>query len=71
MGFLNVSSTVVYHAWNEVYIRDVGWVTMSSEIFFSDGGWGRMDSTLASNNEDGRNTELIRNNDNYIKDREF
>ena len=50
MGY--VAPNNVYHAWNEVYIPDVGWVTLSGQIYFDGKNWSRMDTTFAAGNSD-------------------
>ena len=37
----------IYHAWNEVYLENQGWVSV--EIAASPGGWMRIDTTFAAN----------------------
>jgi hypothetical protein len=70
-GFVSVSSESIYHAWNEVYTKETGWITINSNVFFGGGEWGRMDSTLAAGNTDGKLTEFINNDNNYIRDKIF
>ncbi|MBC8532022.1 transglutaminase-like domain-containing protein [Gehongia tenuis] len=41
----------VYHAWNLVYIKDVGWVEM--KIYFDGENWQLVDTTFAASNTDG------------------
>ena len=48
MGYLN--GTSVYHAWNEVYLRDKGWVTLN--IFVDDRVFSMLDTTLAASQSD-------------------
>ena len=46
MGY--VSGVDVYHAWNEVYITDVGWVRTA--IYFDGTSWQVADSTFGAAN---------------------
>ncbi len=46
MGYVQPSG--VYHAWNEVYITDIGWVNM--QIYFDGSGWKLADTTFAASN---------------------
>jgi len=48
MGFLNGSS--VFHAWNEVYLKDRGWVTVN--IFIDAQVFSMLDATLAASQSD-------------------
>ena len=65
------SSRALYHAWNEVYIKNVGWIKIRSNVYFDGKKWGRMDSTFASGNTDGKRTQFIANDKNYAKDKEY
>ena len=44
MGY--VQPLNVYHAWNEVYLTDVGWVQM--QVYFDGNAWKLMDTTFAA-----------------------
>ena len=46
MGYVQPSG--VYHAWNEVYITEIGWVNM--QIYFDGTGWKLADTTFAASN---------------------
>ena len=48
MGYLN--GTSVFHAWNEVYLRDSGWVTVN--IFIDTNAFSMLDTTLAASQSD-------------------
>ena len=69
MGY--VSPNNVYHAWNEVYIKNVGWVKINSSIYFDGKSYSRMDSTFAAGNTSGARTEYIGNSKNYAKTSEY
>jgi len=71
MGFVATSPKPTYHAWNEVYINDVGWIRIRSQIYFSGKDWERMDATFASSNTTGRRTQFMREDNNYVKDKEY
>ena len=61
-GYVSPSGT--YHAWNEVFINGVGWV--SSAVYFDGISWKRVDSTFGASagNSDEIN-KFIQNNGNY------
>lgn len=44
----------VYHAWNMVYITDIGW--MSAEIYFDGENWQLADATFAASNSTSDHT---------------
>jgi hypothetical protein len=71
MGFVPTGSGEVYHAWNEVFLEETGWVRINGDSFFDGTSWGRMDPTFAANNAGGRNTAFIGNGENYIKDKVY
>lgn len=71
MGYVEASPKPVYHAWNEVYIKDIGWIIIRSQIYFDGENWQRMDSTLASSNASGLNTAYMSDDGNYFKDKEY
>lgn len=57
-----VSPSDIDHAWNEIYLKDRGWVTV--KIQFEGSRWNRMDSTFASSG--GTDIEkFIGNGSNY------
>lgn len=47
------------HAWNEVYIKGVGWISIGIQ---SNGGWKRLDATMGVNN----NYSYTENSGNYV-----
>ncbi len=55
MGY--VSGVDVYHAWNEVYITDVGWVRTA--IYFDGSGWKTADSTFGAANSQGVGKDAV------------
>ncbi|MDO4711571.1 MAG: transglutaminase domain-containing protein [Peptostreptococcaceae bacterium] len=57
-----VSPSDINHAWNEVYLKDKGWVSV--KIQFEGSTWNRMDSTFASSGNDGIEN-FIGNGSNY------
>ncbi len=69
MGY--VAPNNVYHAWNEVYINNVGWVKINSSVYFNGKAYSRMDSTFAAGNTSGSRTDFIANNKNYAKKSEY
>ena len=71
MGYVAISPEHSYHAWNEIYIRDIGWVKIRSEVYFDGKGWGRMDATFASSNTTGKRTKFMSEDKNYTKDKEY
>ena len=71
MGYVALSPEPSYHSWNEVYIKDIGWIKIRSEVYFDGKDWGRMDATLASSNTTGKRTQFMREDRNYAKDKEY
>ncbi|MCL2747709.1 MAG: transglutaminase-like domain-containing protein [Oscillospiraceae bacterium] len=63
MGY--VAPNNAYHAWNEVYIKDKGWIKINSQIYFDGKNYSRMDSTFAAANKSGKQTAFIGNGKNY------
>lgn len=57
-----VSPKDINHAWNEIYLKDKGWVTVKIE--FEGSKWNRMDSTFASSGNSGIEN-FIGNGSNY------
>lgn len=57
-----VSPSDINHAWNEVYLKDKGWVSV--KIQFEGSTWNRMDSTFASSGNEGIEN-FIGNGSNY------
>lgn len=55
-----------YHAWNEVYISGVGWITLGIQSY---GGWKRMDSTFGAGGSDMES--YIENGSNYTAQRYY
>ena len=55
----------VYHAWNEVYLEGIGWITVKIR---SDGGWIRLDSTFAAG---GTEETFLLNDENYTGQRYY
>ncbi len=54
------------HAWNEVYITNVGWIKVQSQVYFDGKSYSRMDSTYAASNKNGNYTDFIGNGSNYV-----
>jgi len=71
MGYVAIDPAPSYHAWNEIYIEDVGWIRIRSEVYFDGKGWERVDTTFASSNTSGKRTQFLRDNKNYAKDKEY
>jgi len=71
MGYVAASPKPVYHAWNEVYTVEAGWIQIRSEVRFDGKDWGRMDSTFASGNKNGARTKFMRDDKNYTKEKEY
>ena len=49
-----------YHAWNEVYLQNEGWVTVAIRVEKTK--WSLLDSTLASSMKDEAMAKLIYDN---------
>ena len=71
MGYAAVSSKPTYHAWNEVYTEETGWIKIRSEVQFKGKNWERMDSTFASSNTNGAKTKFISEDKFYTKEKEY
>ena len=71
MGYVAALPKPSYHAWNEIYIKNVGWIRIRSQVYFSGKDWARMDSTFASGNINGARTKFISKDENYTKDKEY
>lgn len=62
-----VSPNNAYHAWNEAYIKDVGWVK-TGELYFDGTTWKIMDPTfLSSSKGDAEIQKFIGNGGNYAE----
>ncbi|MDD2955848.1 MAG: transglutaminase-like domain-containing protein [Oscillospiraceae bacterium] len=62
-----VSPANAYHAWNEVYLDEAGWVNVD-QIYFDGSSWKRMDPTFASSGKSGSSIlQYIGNGANYTK----
>jgi hypothetical protein len=70
-GYVAISPKPSYHAWNEAYIKDIGWIKIRSQVYFDGKNWGRMDATFASSNTSGKRTQFISEDKNYVKEDEF
>lgn len=66
-----VAPKSLYHAWNEVYIKNIGWVKVSGSIYFDGKNWSRMDSTFAASSSSKKMAEFIGNGKNYSKKYEY
>ena len=71
MGYVGVSAKPTYHAWNEVYTEETGWIKIRSEVQFKGRNWERMDSTFAAGNANGAKTKAISDDKLYTKDKEY
>ncbi len=65
MVFGYVAPRNLYHAWNEVYVTNIGWVKVRGAIQLSSQQWSRMDATFAANNGYADMTSFIGNAENY------
>lgn len=62
-----VSPANAYHAWNEVYLDEAGWVN-ANEVYFDGTSWKRMDPTFASSGKSSSSIlQYIGNGSNYTK----
>ena len=71
MGYVAVSPKPSYHAWNEIYVENVGWIRIRSQVYFGGKGWSRMDSTFAAGNINGARTKFMSDDRNYTNDKEY
>lgn len=66
----------VYHAWNEVYTKETGWIKLN-EMYFDGLQWKMMDSTIASSAKQSKSPRVIDytnkliDNKNYTKKFEY
>jgi transglutaminase-like putative cysteine protease len=63
MGYVKPDGA--YHAWNEVYTQENGWIKINSLIECKDKSWSRMDSTFAASNKSGKQTAFLSDDKNY------
>ncbi|WMJ76700.1 MULTISPECIES: transglutaminase-like domain-containing protein [unclassified Sedimentibacter] len=52
------SNLSAYHAWNEVYTEETGWITLN-EMYFDGEHWKLMDSTIASTAKQSNSPRVI------------
>lgn len=52
------SNVSAYHAWNEVYTEETGWIKLN-EMYFDGNEWKLMDSTIASSAKQSNSPRLI------------
>lgn len=52
------SNLSAYHAWNEVYTKETGWIALN-EIYFDGKQWKLMDSTIASSAKQSKSPKMI------------
>ncbi len=52
------SNLSVYHAWNEVYTDETGWIVLN-EMYFDGNQWKLMDSTIASSAKQSNSPKVI------------
>ncbi|MDD4780368.1 MAG: transglutaminase-like domain-containing protein [Tissierellia bacterium] len=48
----------VFHAWNEVYTKETGWIVLN-EMYFDGDEWRLMDSTIASSAKQSKSSKLV------------
>jgi len=52
------SNVSAYHAWNEVYTRETGWIALNG-FYFDGEQWKLMDSTIASSAKQSNNLKVL------------
>jgi transglutaminase/protease-like cytokinesis protein 3 len=52
------SNLYAFHAWNEVYTDETGWIVLN-EIYFDENDWNLMDSTIASSAKQSKLPNVI------------
>lgn len=52
------SNLNVFHAWNEVYTKETGWIKMN-EMYFDGNQWKLMDSTIASSGKQSNSPKVM------------
>ena len=62
-GYVSPKNT--YHAWNEVYIKNKGWVKVNGSFYFDGVKYSRMDPTFGAGGKNGKLTAYIGNAKNY------
>ncbi|HBD63297.1 MAG TPA: transglutaminase [Clostridiales bacterium] len=74
MGY--TSNLSAYHAWNEVYTEETGWIVLN-EMYFDGNQWRLMDSTIASSAKQSNSPKVMEstnkliNSKNYTKEFEY
>jgi len=71
MGYVAVSPRPAYHAWNEIYLKEIGWIEIRSLVHFNGKDWERMDATFASSNTTNAKTRFMSEDKNYTKEKEY
>ncbi len=52
------SNLSAYHAWNEVYTKETGWIVLN-EVYFDGEKWKLMDSTIASSAKQSKSPKVM------------
>ncbi len=61
---IGYASPDIYHAWNEVYTKETGWIT--PELLLKNSGYNLMDATFYAGTDDKKKiSDYISNNGNY------
>jgi transglutaminase/protease-like cytokinesis protein 3 len=64
------TNTDVFHAWNEVYIKEAGWIVLN-EMYFDGNEWKLMDSTIASSSKQSKNQAVIEHTNKLIDKKNY
>lgn len=59
------SNLSAYHAWNEVYTKETGWIALN-EMYFDGDKWKLMDSTIASTAKQSNSPRVIEHTNKLI-----
>ena len=64
------SNLSAFHAWNEVYTKETGWIALNG-IYFDGEKWRLMDSTIASPAKQSNSPRVIESTNKLIDGRNY
>ncbi|HBV67068.1 MAG TPA: transglutaminase [Clostridiales bacterium] len=68
MGY--TSNLSAYHAWNEVYTEETGWIVLN-EMYFDGNQWRLMDSTIASSAKQSNSPRVMESTNKLINSKYY
>lgn len=68
MGY--TSNLSAYHAWNEVYTEETGWIVLN-EMYFDGSQWKLMDSTIASSAKQSNSPRVMESTNKLINSKYY